>query len=153
MSAFSDFLLLLDAKLKTCSVITSADNVVFGETTDIMGLQDSSFPRLETLIVKIPDEGYQAQTDKKWNLSMATAGYIKLTEDSDFVSAADYSRIIDMAYEVSTLIASFNEDKQTGLITVDSFLQVGDFSDIFIDKELIPQTLSMMFAYSFDFYL
>jgi hypothetical protein len=153
MSVFTDMLTALDTKLKTCSYITSASNVVFGEVVDIMGLQDSDFPRLETLVVKIPDEGYISQTGKKWNLRLATAGYYKIATDSDFVSVTDYGIITDFAYEVKGLVESFNQDKQDGLLTVSGFLQVGDFGTIWIEKELIPQTLSFMFDYSFDFYL
>lgn len=138
MSRIGDYLLSLETKLKTCSVITNPALVVMGESDDILGLEDDLFPRLEVLITKDKQEGYSSQRKIDYAFRYSIAGYTR--RDVDAVSFNDMVGIMSFGTEVRKLNYSFLDDKQAGNPPCTGFLMMGEFSETFYEFELFPKT-------------
>lgn len=138
MSRIGDYLLSLETKLKTCTVITNSDLVVMGESADILGLDDDQFPRLEVLITKDRQEGYASQRKIDYAFRYSIAGYTRRV--SDAVSFNDMVGIMSFGTEVRKLNYSFLDDKQAGSPPCTGFLMMGEFSETFYEFELFPRT-------------
>lgn len=147
MSQFSDILAAVDVKLKTCSFIKDANNVVFGTDWDVQGVEDRHFPRLETIIVKPKCNGYDSQRNMEWVLRLATTGFIRTEQDKKFMNLAEAQMVTNYSKEVADKIFSFLDDKQQGNPPCRGFLYIEEFPEIYIEQEIIARTLSFAVMY------
>lgn len=153
MSAFSDFFTALNTKYASSSYVTDTDNIVFGESVDVMSLGEDSFPRLETLVIKAKCNGYADQRNLEWALRFGTAGFIKVDNDTPHLTLSELSQITNFGVETVSLVYQLLDDKQSGSLVLDSFEKFGEYPEIFIEKELFPNTVAFLFAHEAHFLL
>lgn len=142
MAAIDDLVEAVDTKLKTCSFIADTDNVLFGEEPDSSGLNDTEFPRIETLIVKAKCDGYANQRQLQWSIRLGSAVYFRTTNTNFTATLAEFKTAAQYGKEVLDKYFSFLDDTQAGNPPCDGFELVGDYPEIFIEKELIPKTVA-----------
>ena len=136
-SSFGVYLKALEAKLKTSVLIADPDNVVMGDSRDILALPDTAFPRLEVLITKVKTNGYFSQRQQMFAFRYTIAGYIRRTVDE--VDFDDMVTLMDWGRQVVALNYSFLDDKQAGSSPCTGFLKMGDYPETFYDFELVDR--------------
>ena len=142
MAALDDLLGAIDTKLKTCSFISDTSNVVFGEEPILSGLSDEKLPRLETLIIKLKCNGYADQRNLQWALRLGTAVYFRTDNESYTANLLEMQTAILYGKEIADKYFSFLDDRQAGNPPCNGFEQLGDYPEIFFEKELIPHTMA-----------
>src|SRR4030043_1748918 len=142
MAALDDLLGAIDTKLKTCSFINNISNVVFGEEPILAGLSDEKLPRLETLIIKLKCNGYADQRNLQWALRLGTAVYFRTTNESYTANLSEMQTAVLYGKEIADKYFSFLDDRQAGNPPCNGFEQLGDYPEIFFEKELIPHTMA-----------
>ena len=142
MAALNDLITAIDTKMKTCSFISDTSNVVFGEEPDIAALPDSKLPRIETLIVKCKCNGYADQRNLQWSLRMGSAVFFRTTNSNPTATLSEMLTALTYGKEIADKYFSFLDDTQAGSPPCDGFEQLGDFPEIFFEKELIPKTMA-----------
>lgn len=142
MSALDELIEAVDNKLKDCSFLTSTDNVIFGEEYDNLGQDDSAFPRLETLIVKLKCNGYVDQRNLQWSLRLGTACYFRTDNNNVTANLTEMITAIQYGKEIADMYFSFLDERQAGNAPCNGFEQLGDYPEIFFEKELIPKTMA-----------
>ena len=142
MGALNNLITAIDTKLKTCSFISDTDNVVFGEEPDVAALPDAKLPRIETLIVKFKCNGYVDQRNLQWALRIGSAVFFRTTNNNMTATLSEMSTALTYGKEVADKYFSFLDDRQAGNPPCDGFEQIGDYPEIFFEKELIPKTMA-----------
>lgn len=116
---YYECLITIKTKLKTNPYILKQDNVVVGESSDLLGLTDSYFPRIEILPLIDKGQGYVCQRDMEHNYQFGIIGYIR--RDKEEISERDVKNIIAMGEKSRALIFELFEDKQKGEIKANLF--------------------------------
>lgn len=142
MAALDELLEAIDIKLKSCSFVLDTENVVFGEEPAISSLSDEKLPRLETLIVKLKCNGYVDQRNLQWSLRLGTAVFFRTDNDNYTANLIEMKTAILYGKEIADKYFSFLDDRQAGNPPCNGFEQLGDYPEIFFEKELIPHTMS-----------
>jgi hypothetical protein len=142
MAALDELLEAIDTKLKLCSFISNAANVVFGEEPAISSLPDEKLPRLETLIIKLKCDGYVDQRNLKWSLRLGTAVFFKTDNENYTANLVEMKTAVLYGKEIADMYFSFLDDRQAGNPPCNGFEQIGDYPEIFFEKELIPHTMA-----------
>jgi hypothetical protein len=142
MAALDELLEAIDLKLKTCSFISNTDNVLFGEEPMLSGLSDEKLPRLETVIIKLKCDGYVDQRNLKWSLRLGTAVYFKTDNENYTANLIEMKTAILYGKEIADKYFSFLDERQAGNPPCNGFEQIGDYPELFFEKELIPHTMS-----------
>ena len=143
-TAFEEYIAALMTKLSNSTVATDSDNITLGETVDLAGKKSDEFPRLEVLITKIKCNGYNAQRKMSWSLRYSIMGWIHTDSDSEYPTLAEIKAITSFAKETLDLNYTFLDDKQLGNPACTGFGKLGDYPEIFIEKELIPRTIAFL---------
>lgn len=144
MSSFSEYFTALNSKLANSTYVTDTSNITFGESPDIASYTASKFPRLEILIVKLKCNGYVSQRKMTWAIRYAIVGYIATDTDSFFPTVSEINEITNFSKETVDLNYQFLNDKQAGTPPCTGFETLGQYPEIFIEKELIPKTITFI---------
>ncbi|MFA5395882.1 MAG: hypothetical protein WC346_07745 [Methanogenium sp.] len=142
MAALDELLEAVDLKLKTCSFIQDTTNVLFGEEPILSGLGDEKLPRLETVITKLKCDGYVDQRNLKWTLRLGTAVYFRTDNENYTASLVEMKTAVIYGKEIADKYFSFLDERQAGNPPCNGFEQIGDYPEIFFEKELIPHTMA-----------
>jgi len=145
MDPFSDFLEYIINKLLTKgSFVRSSDNIIIGETMDMFTKSDDFFPRMEILIPKLKFDGYvdNARVDRQSFRFSIGAHFRRI---SDNVVANDMFTALKWGREIKSIISSLHDDKISGSLPCEGFIQMDGFPEIFFEHELYPRITSIIF--------
>lgn len=142
MAALDELLEAVDLKLKTCSFISDTNNVIFGEEPMLSGLSDEKLPRLETLIIKLKCDGYADQRNLNWALRLATAVFFRTDNENYTANLVEMKTAVLYGKEIADKYFSFLDEKQAGNSPCNGFEMLGDYPEIYFEKEIIPHTMS-----------
>ena len=84
------------------------------------------------------------QRQQEWTIRYGIAGYIKTSTNSFFPTLAEVNQITNFAKETVDLNFQFLDDKQSGSPPCTGFEIMGQYPEIFIEKELIPKTITFI---------
>jgi len=135
---FADYLnYLITSLVNKTTFVNDPDNVIIGETADVLGKPDDFFPRLETLITKMKDDGYIDQRMMDQSFRFSIMGYIRREEEN--TTSDDMFSLIKFARECKKIVYESNSDRANGDSPCDGFMQVGGFTEVFLEYEQIPK--------------
>lgn len=141
---FAQFLqTLVDKYSQYSTFINNPENIIIGESCNgLISLPDSSFPRLEILIIKLKYDGYTDQRIINQSFRFSIAGHIK--RDYEIVTPQDMFSLIDFGTELTSILFSVHNDVISGISPCDGFIKMGDFPEVFFEHETFPKTSSVI---------
>jgi len=149
MSVYSEFFEAVKAKLEVSTFVIDVNNVLVGESYDLLGRPDEEFPRLEFQIRNIMGEGYYAQRLQDESLSISIQGFLR--RPTDDLTSAEMDKLIDFSQEVRSKIFSFHNDKITGVPVPKGFIQISGFTEMWSEFEIMPRTSTFIFNFTAKF--
>ena len=138
------FKYLMDKMFSKGTFVNNPDNMVIGESIDLIGKDDSYFPRMEYLIDKIKWDGYIDQ--RMQSLSFRFQINAIYRREEDLVKDEDMFTAVKWATEIKSIISSLHDDVVAGKTICDGFIQMDGFPEAFIKYELFPKTTTVIFV-------
>jgi hypothetical protein len=135
----AQFLDNLIFKLSSDSVfITDSRNIILGENTSgLIELSESFFPRIEILILGIEDQGYIDQRNIQTIYSLGVMGHIKREQAS--TKDVDIFDAIAFGTEIRKKLYSYQDDRIQGKPICDGFIMITGFSKTMIEYEIFER--------------
>lgn len=123
--------------------VTSSDNIIIGESLDLIHKPASYFPRIEFLVGKLKFDGYIDQRNLEQSFRITLGAHIKRA--SDATTPDDMYNAIKLAREITKIIYSINSDKVSGIDICDGFIQIEGYSEADIEYEIFPKITSVIY--------
>lgn len=138
------FRYLMNKMLTHGTFITKRENLVIGESVDILGRVDEDFPRMEFLITKLKWDGYIDQRMENQSFRFQINAYLRRKNDP--VVEEDMFTAIRWGREMKRIIAMSHTDRIAGKLPCDGFIQMDGFPEIYPEYELFPKTTVVIFV-------
>ena len=142
---FADFLEHIITKFNTVGTFaTNPENVVIGESLDLMRRPDTSFTRIEILVGKLKFDGFDDQRNLSQSFRVGIAGHIRRAVNA--VQAVDMFEAIRFAREITKILYSTHTDRLNGIKVCAGFLQMGGYSEADLEYEMFPRVTSVLYV-------
>lgn len=137
-SPYSDYIKAIKVKIEQSAFITNSENILIGESFDLLGKPDSEFPRAEYQVRNMLGQGYYAQRLQDENVTVSIQGFMRRAQDD--LLEQDMVDIINFGQEIRSLIYSFNNDKVSGNTVPKGFVQMDGYPEMWAEFEIMPKT-------------
>jgi len=134
---------LMDKLWSQGTVVKLEDNIVIGETLDLMNKPDSGFPRMELLIEKLKFDGYIDQGIHAQSFRFSVGAHFR-RKNMDVVPE-DMFTALRWGREIKAIVASFHNDRAQGILPCEGFVQLDGYPEITFEHELFPKITSVIF--------
>jgi hypothetical protein len=131
----SDYFQALYTKLSLCSYITDTNNILIGESVDLLSLSDTEFPRLEVLTYRDIGLGYKTDRKIDFGLHYCIVGYAK---------DVSIEYMTEFGVEVRCLNFQFIDDKILGNSPCHGFISLYGYPELFVREELFGGIYTFM---------
>jgi hypothetical protein len=135
---------LMNKMLSRGTFVVKEDNLVIGESVDLIGLPNESFPRMEFLITKIKWDGYIDQRMENQSFRFQINAYIR--RENDAVVEEDMFMAIRWGREIKRIVSMSHIDRIKGNPPCDGFMQMDGFPEVFPEYELITKITTVIFV-------
>lgn len=124
--------------------VTKEENLVIGESVDLLGRPNEDFPRMEFLITKMKWDGYTDQRFENQSFRFQINAYIRRVNEE--VVAQDMYDAIRFGREMKRITSMAHTDRIAGNLPCDGFIQMSGFPEVHPEYELIPQLTTIIFV-------
>jgi len=124
--------------------VTKKENLVIGESVDMVGKSNDAFPRIEILINKIKWDGYTDQRQEDQSFRFQLNAIIRRANDE--TTEEDMFFAIRWARELKRIVAMSHNDRATGNLPCAGFIQMDGFPEAVIVYELAPKITTIIFV-------